>query len=140
MAMTVHVDIVSTEASIFSGLAEFLVIPAEMGEIGIFPNHAPLITTIKPGAIRLKIPDQKQEELIYVSSGILEIQAQVVTILSDTAIRAKDIDEKQATEAKREVEEAMKHSVSKTDFAKLQAELARALAQIHVVEILHKKM
>lgn len=139
MAMTMHVDIVSTEESIFSGMAEFLVVPAEMGEIGIFPNHAPLITTIKPGAIRLKVPDQKQEELIYVSSGILEIQAQVVTILSDTAIRAKDIDEKQVTEAKREVEEAMKHSVSKTDFAKLQAELARALAQIHVVEILHKK-
>lgn len=139
MAMTVHVDIVSTEESIFSGMAEFLVVPAEMGEIGIFPNHAPLITTIKPGAIRLKVPDQTQEELIYVSSGILEIQAQVVTILSDTAIRAKDIDEKQAIEAKREVEDAMKHSVSKTDFTKLQAELARALAQIHVVEILHRK-
>lgn len=139
MAMTVHVDIVSTEESIFSGMAEFLVVPAEMGEMGIFPNHAPLITTIKPGAIRLKVPDQKQEELIYVSSGILEIQAQVVTILSDTAIRAKDIDEKQAIEAKREVEEAMKHSVSKTDFTKLQAELARTLAQIHVVEILHGK-
>ncbi len=139
MAMTVHVDIVSTEESIFSGMAEFLTVPAEMGEIGIFPNHAPLITTIKPGAIRLKVPDQKQEELIYVSSGILEIQAQVVTILSDTAIRAKDIDEKHAIAAKREVEEAMKHSVSKTDFAKLQAELARTLAQIHVIEILHRK-
>ena len=139
MAMTVHVDIVSTEESIFSGMAEFLTVPAEMGEIGIFPNHAPLITTIKPGAIRLKVPDQKQEELIYVSSGILEIQAQVVTILSDTAIRAKDIDEKKAIEAKREVEEAMKHCVSETDFTKLQAELARTLAQIHVIEILHKR-
>ena len=94
--MTVHVDIVSAEKSIFSGLVEFVVAPAEMGEIGIYPRHAPLLTRIKPGSVRLKLPNQTEEELIYVSGGILEVQPDMVTILSDTAIRGSDLDEAQA--------------------------------------------
>ena len=96
MAMTVHVDVVSAEESIFSGLAEFVIIPGEMGELGVYPRHVALLTRIKPGAVRIKRPDQEQEELIYVSGGMLEVQPDVVTVLADTAIRGADLDEARA--------------------------------------------
>lgn len=138
MAMTIHVDVVSAEESIFAGLAEFVVVPAEMGEVGIYPRHTPLLTRIKPGSIRLKKPDQAEEELIYVSGGILEVQPNVVTILSDTAIRGKDLDEAKAEEAKRHAEEAMKNRTSAMDYAKAQAELAEAIAQLATIHKLRK--
>lgn len=139
MAMTIHVDVVSAEQSIFSGVAEFVVVPAEMGEVGIYPRHAPLITRIKPGSLRIKLPDQEEEELIYVSGGMLEVQPSVVTVLSDTAIRGKDLDEEKALEAKRQAEEAMKDRASAMDYAKAQAELAEAVAQIQAIQKLRKK-
>lgn len=110
MAMTVHVDVVSAEESLFSGLAEIVIVPGQMGELGIYPRHAALLTRIKPGSVRIKRPDQAQEELIYVSGGMLEVQPDVVTILADTAIRGKDLDESRAIEAKRAAEEALKKS------------------------------
>lgn len=138
MAMTVHVDVVSAEESIFSGLAEFIVAPAEMGEVGIYPRHAPMITKIKPGALRMKLPDTAEETLIFVSGGILEVQPGVVTVLADTAIRGRDLDEANALEAKRQAEEAMKSKSSEIDYAKAQAELAEAMAQLHAIEKLRK--
>jgi F-type H+-transporting ATPase subunit epsilon len=138
MAMTIHVDVVSAEESLFSGLAEFVVVPAEMGEIGIYPRHAPLITRIKAGSLRLKRPDQAEEELIYVSGGILEVQPSVVTILSDTAIRGKDLDEGKAMEAKRHAEEALKDRAAAMDYAKAQSELAQAIAQLSAIQKLRK--
>jgi F-type H+-transporting ATPase subunit epsilon len=101
MAVSVHIDVVSAEESIFSGLTEFAVLPGEMGELGIMPGHTALITRIKPGAVRLKIPQQEQEELIFVAGGILEVQPNLITVLADTAIRGKDLDEAKALEAKR---------------------------------------
>lgn len=139
MAMTIHVDIVSAEAAIYSGLAEFVVVPAEMGEVGIYPRHAPLITRIKPGSVRIKSPDRPEEDLIYVSGGILEVQPGVVTILSDTAIRGADLDEARALEAKRQAEEAVKDRSSAMDYAKAQAELAEAIAQLSAIQKLRKK-
>ncbi|MCS6785975.1 MAG: F0F1 ATP synthase subunit epsilon [Thiobacillaceae bacterium] len=139
MAMTLHVDIVSAEAAIYSGLAEFVVVPAEMGEVGIYPRHAPMITRIKPGSVRIKAPDREDEDLIYVSGGILEVQPGVVTILSDTAIRGADLDEARALEAKRAAEEAMRDRSAAMDYAKAQAELAEAIAQLHAIEKLRKK-
>jgi F-type H+-transporting ATPase subunit epsilon len=139
MAMTVHVDVVSAEASIFSGLAEFIVVPGEMGELGIFPRHTALMTRIKPGSVRIKRPDQEQEELIYVSGGMLEIQPTVVTILADTAIRAGDLDEARALQAKQDAEEAMKNRVSDIDYAIAKAELAEQVAIIATIEELRKR-
>ena len=139
MAMTIHVDIVSAEASLYSGLAEFVVVPAEMGEVGIYPRHAPMITRLKPGSVRIKAPDRAEEDLIFVSSGILEVQPGVVTILSDTAIRGADLDEARALEAKRQAEEAMKDRSSAMDYAKAQAELAEAIAQLAAIQKLRKK-
>ncbi len=139
MAMTIHVDIVSAEAAIYSGLAEFVVVPAEMGEVGIYPRHAPMITRIKPGSVRVKAPDREEEDLIYVSGGILEVQPGVVTILSDTAIRGADLDEARALEAKRQAEEAMKNRASAMDYARAQAELAEAVAQLAAIQKLRKK-
>lgn len=139
MAMTIHVDIVSAEAAIYSGQAEFVVVPAEMGEVGIYPRHAPMITRIKPGSVRIKSPDRPEEDLIYVSGGILEVQPGVVTILSDTAIRGADLDEARALEAKRQAEEAMKDRSSAIDYARAQAELAEAIAQLAAIEKLRKK-
>ena len=138
MAMTIHVDVVSAEESIFSGIAEFVAVPAEMGELGIYPRHAPLLTRIKAGSVRIKIPDQAEEELIYVSGGILEIQPNVVTILSDTAMRGQDLDEAKALEAKQKAEEAMKDRAGSMDYAKAQAELAEAVAQIQAIHKLRK--
>lgn len=133
MAMTIHVDVVSAEESLFSGTAEFVVVPAEMGEVGIYPRHAPMLTRIKPGSVRVKKPDQAEEELIYVSGGILEVQPNLVTILSDTAIRGKDLDEAKAAEAKQRAEEAMKDRSSAMDYAKAQVELAQAIAQLAAI-------
>lgn len=139
MTMTIHVDIVSAEASIYSGLAEFVVVPAEMGEVGVYPRHAPMITRIKPGSVRIKSPDRAEEDLIFVSGGILEVQPGVVTILSDTAIRGADLDEARALEAKRQAEEAVKDRSSAMDYAKAQAELAEAIAQLAAIQKLRKK-
>ncbi|PIX97519.1 MAG: F0F1 ATP synthase subunit epsilon [Hydrogenophilales bacterium CG_4_9_14_3_um_filter_63_34] len=138
MAMTIHVDIVSAEASIYSGLAEFVVVPAEMGEVGIYPRHTPLLTRIKAGSVRIKSPDKAEEDLIYVSGGILEVQPGMITILSDTAIRGQDIDEARATEAKANAEEAMRNRTSAMDYAQAEAELAEAVAQLAAIQKLRK--
>ena len=138
MANTVQLDVVSAEESIFSGEAEFVVAPAKMGEVGIYPNHAPMITTLKSGSLKIKLADKKEEHLIYVSGGILEVQPGIITVLSDTAIRAKDLDENKAAAAKKAAEEAMKNKKSDIDYAKAQAELAEAMAQIQAIEKLRK--
>jgi F-type H+-transporting ATPase subunit epsilon len=137
--MTVHVDVVSAEEQIFSGLAEVVIVPGEMGELGIYPRHTALMTRIKPGAVRIKRPDQEQEELIYVSGGMLEVQPSVVTILADTAIRGGDLDEARALEAKQAAEEAMKNRTSDMDYAQAQAELAEAIAQLRAIQQLRKQ-
>ena len=139
MAMTVHVDVVSAEKSIFSGLAEIVIVPGEQGELGIYPRHTPLLTRIKPGSVRIKVPDQEEYTLIYVSGGMLEVQPDVVTILSDTAIRGADLDEARALEAKRAAEEAMKNRTSDIDYAHAQAELAEAVAQLQAIQKLRKR-
>jgi F-type H+-transporting ATPase subunit epsilon len=139
MAMTVHVDVVSAEASIFSGLAEMIVVPGEMGELGIYPRHTALMTRIKPGSVRIKRPDQEQDEVIYVSGGMLEIQPGVVTILADTAIRGGDLDEARALQAKQSAEESMKNRTSDIDYAQARAELAEAIAQLAAIEQLRKR-
>ena len=138
MAMTVHVDVVSAEEQIFSGLAEVVVVPGEMGELGIYPGHTALMTRVKPGAVRIKRPDQEHEELIYVSGGMLEVQPSVVTVLADTAIRGHDLDEARALEAKQAAEEAMKNRTSDIDYAQAQAELAEAIAQLRAIQQLRK--
>lgn len=139
MAMTVHVDVVSAEEEIFSGLAEFVVLPGETGELGILPGHMPLMTRIKPGAVRVKVPNQADEELIFVAGGILEVQPGLVTVLADTAIRGGDLDEAKALEAKKLAEEALANQSSKIDYAKAQAELAEAIAQISAIQKLRKR-
>jgi len=139
MAMTVHVDVVSAEESIFSGLAEMVVVPGEMGELGIYPRHTALMTRIKPGSVRIKRPNQEQEELIYVSGGMLEIQPGVVTILADTAIRGGDLDEVRALQAKQNAEEVMKNRTSDIDYAQAQAELAEAIAQLAAIKQLRNR-
>lgn len=138
MAMTLHLDIVSAEAAIFSGLAEFVVVPAEMGEVGIYPRHAPLLTRIKPGSVRIKSPDKDEEDLVYVSGGILEVQPGIVTILSDTAIRGVDLDEARALEAKKQAEEAMANRTGAIEYAQAQIELAQAIAQLAAIDKLRK--
>ncbi|CAM8327164.1 F0F1 ATP synthase subunit epsilon [Candidatus Methylopumilus universalis] len=139
MVATVHIDVVSAEESIFSGEAEFVAAPAQMGEVGIYPHHAPMITSIKPGALRIKLADKNEEQLIYISGGILEVQPGVVTVLADTAIRGHDLDEAQANAAKKAAEEAMKNRSSDVDYAKAQAELAEAIAQIQAIQKLRQK-
>ena len=138
MAMTLHVDIVSAEKSIFSGTAEMVFAPAVMGEIGILPRHAPLITRLRPGEVRVKLPGG-EEEFFYVSGGILEIQPQVVTVLADTAARAHDIDEAAAQDAKQRAEEALKDQKSEINYARAQVELAEAMAQLNALKRLKKK-
>lgn len=139
MANTVHIDVVSAEASIFSGEAEFLVAPASAGEVGIYPNHAPMISTIKPGALRIKQANEAEETLIYISGGLLEVQPGVVTVLADTAVRGHDLDEAKAIAAKAAAEEALKNRASDIDYAAAQAELSEAIAQIQTIERLRKK-
>ena len=138
MAMTLHVDIVSAEESLFSGTAEVVIAPGERGEVGIYPRHTPLLTTLKPGSVRIKVPNQEDEVLVYVSGGILEVQPHVVTILSDTAIRGADLDEAKALEAMRAAEEAMKDKAASIDYAQAQAELAQAVAQLAAIKKLRK--
>lgn len=140
MAMTVHVDVVSAEELIFSGLAEIVVVPGIMGELGILPRHTPLLTRIKPGSVRIKRPDQAEVELIYVSGGMLEVQPGVVTILSDTAIRGKDLDEARALESKQAAEESMRNRISDLDYAQAEAELAQALAQLRIIQQIRKQV
>lgn len=139
MALTVHVDVVSAEESIFSGLAEFVVLPGEAGELGILPGHMPLMTRIKPGAVRIKVPQQDQEELIFVAGGVLEVQPGIVTVLADTAIRGKDLDEAKALDAKRKAEEAMVDRSAELDYARAQAELAEAVAQLAAIQKLRRR-
>ena len=133
MAATLHVDVVSAEEQIYSGEAEFVVLPGMMGELGIYPRHTPLFTQIRPGAVRIKVPNQAQEEFVFVQGGFLEVQPHVVTVLADTAIRAKDLDEKAALEAKRAAEEAMQNKTSKEEIAMAEAELSVALAQLEAI-------
>ena len=138
MGIVFHVDIVSVGEAIYSGPAEFLVAPAEMGEVGIYPQHTPLLTRIKPGSVRIKAPLQ-EEELIYVSGGMLEVQPDVVTILADTAVRGADLDEAKATEAKKHAEAAIKDRSSTIDYARALAELSEARAQLAAIERLKKR-
>jgi F-type H+-transporting ATPase subunit epsilon len=138
MAMTMHVDIVSIEESLFSGLAEYVVAPAEMGEVCIYPMHAPLLTHLRSGIIRLKIPFQAAEPVIYVSGGILEVVRDGVTILSDIAIREKDIAEGKLDEKNRQAELAVKNYVSAMEYASLEIELARSLSHMKGIEKLLK--
>jgi F-type H+-transporting ATPase subunit epsilon len=139
MALTVHVDVVSAEATLYSGLAEFVAVPGVAGELGIYPRHAPLLTQLKPGSVRLKVPNQAEEELIYVSGGILEVQPDKVTVLSDTAIRGKDLDEAAALDAKRRAEEAMRDRVGLMEIARAEAELAEAVAQLRAIQKLRQR-
>jgi F-type H+-transporting ATPase subunit epsilon len=134
-----HVDIVSAEASIFSGIAEFVVVPGEAGELGIMPHHAPLLTRIKPGTVRIKVQGQTEEEWIYVSGGMLEVQPKILTILADTAVRGADLDEAKANDAKQKAEEAIKNRSGKMEIAQAQAELAQAVAQLAAIKNLRKK-
>ncbi len=133
MANTIHVDVVSAEESIYSGDAEFVVLPGIMGELGIYPKHTPLVTQIKPGVVRIKVPGQAEEQIVFVQGGFLEIQPDVVTVLSDTAIRARDLDEAKALEAKRVAEEAMQNKTSKAEIAAAEGELAGAMAQLAAI-------
>ncbi|MDR6535696.1 F0F1 ATP synthase subunit epsilon [Variovorax soli] len=129
MANTIHVDVVSAEESIFSGEAKFVALPGEAGELGIFPRHTPLITRIRPGAVRIETADGG-EEFVFVAGGILEVQPNTVTVLSDTAIRGKDLDEEKANKSKAAAEEALKNAKSDIDIALAQSELAVMAAQI----------
>jgi len=138
MTMTVHVDIVSAEKEIFSGLAEMVFAPAELGEVGISPRHAPLISRLKPGEVRVKVSD-KESYPFYISGGMLEVQPHLVTILADTAIRAKDIDEAAALEAKSRAEEALADKSSKIEYATAQAQLLEAMMQLRTLDRLRKR-
>ncbi|MBC7732835.1 MAG: F0F1 ATP synthase subunit epsilon [Bacteriovorax sp.] len=135
---TLHVSVVSAEGSIFEGEARFVALPGESGELGILPRHTPLITRIKPGAVRIERanPDGSssgEEEFVFVAGGILEVQPGTVTVLADTAIRGRDLDEAKANEAKKQAEEAMKNAKSDIDFAKAQGEFAAMAAQIAAI-------
>ncbi len=139
MGITMHVEVASVEEQIYSGPAEFLVAPGVEGELGIYPRHAPLLTRIKPGSLRIKVPLKSEDELVYVSGGILEVQPDQVTVLADTAVRAHDLDEAKALEAKKAAEEAVKNKTSKLEIARAQAELAEAAAQLAAIRKLRKK-
>ena len=138
MAMTLHVDIVSAEAEIFSGTATMVFAPAEMGEVGIAPRHTPLLTRLKPGEVRVQTQEGK-ELSFFVSGGMLEIQPHVVTVLSDTAIRADDLDEAQALEAKERAEKLLADKSADLDYARAQAELAQSMAQLAAIKKLREK-
>jgi len=139
MAQTMQVDVVSAEEQIFSGIAEFVVLPGEAGELGVYPRHAPLITRIKPGTVRIRIPDQADEELIFVAGGVLEVQPSMVTVLADTAIRGHDLDEAKALEAQRNAEEARKQNLSAQELATVESELATIAAQLAAIRKLRQK-
>jgi len=136
---TMHVDVVSAEASIFEGEAEFVALPGESGELGIFPRHVPLITRIRPGAVRIKVAGQSHEEFIFVAGGILDVQPDAVTVLADTAIRGADLDEAKAEAARKAAQEAIANRGSELEYAKAQAELASAVAQLASLRRLRRK-
>ncbi len=135
---TIHVDVVSAEESIFAGEARFVALPGEAGELGILPKHTPLITRIKPGSVRIEMADGS-EEFVFVAGGILEVQPDCVTVLSDTAIRGKDLDDQKAQEAKAAAEEALKNAKSEIDIARAQSELAIMAAQIAALRKFRQK-
>ena len=135
---TMHVDVVSAEESIFSGEATFVVLPGEAGELGIYPRHTPLITRIRPGLVRIQKPGG-EEELVFVAGGILEVQPKVITVLADTAIRGKDLDEAKATEALRRAEEARAKAQDKQEIAAVESELSSLAAQLAAIRKLRKK-
>ena len=139
MANTIHVDVVSAEQSIYSGEAEFVVLPGEAGELGIYPQHTPLITRIKPGSVRIKPAGEAEEELIFVAGGILEVQPKLVTVLADTAIRGHDLDEAKASEAIKRAEEARAKARDKQEIAAVEAELATLAAQLAAIRRLRQK-
>jgi F-type H+-transporting ATPase subunit epsilon len=139
MAQTIHVDVVSAEELIFSGEAEFVVLPGEAGELGIYPQHTPLITRIRPGAVRIKVVGQAEDEFVFVAGGILEVQPHSVTVLADTAIRGADLDEAKAVDAKKRAEEALSNREAKIDYAQAQIELANAVAQLAAIQRLRQK-
>lgn len=136
---TMHVDVVSAEEQIYSGEAEFVVLPGEAGELGIYPRHTPLITRIKPGEVRIKPAGGGAEELIFVAGGVLEVQPKMVTVLADTAIRGADLDEAKATEALKQAEEARKNAQGKQELATVEAELAMLAAQLAAIRKLRGK-
>src|SRR3990167_3865030 len=140
MSNTIHVDVVSAEESIFSGEATLVSLPGESGELGILPRHTPLITRIKAGAVRIQRADNNEEEFVFVAGGILEVQPHCVTVLADTAIRGKDLDEAKAAEAKAAAEEAVQNAKGELDLARAQNELAELVAQLAAIRRLqHKK-
>ena len=138
MAMTMHVNIVSAEAEIFSGTAEQVFAPAVMGEVGIYPRHTQMLSPLKPGEIRV-VKEGGEEDFFFVSGGMLEVQPHVVTVLADTAVRAKDLDEAQAIEAKKRAEQALKDRQGEMDYARAEAELAEAVAQLQTIQRMRKK-
>ncbi len=139
MTTTIRCDIVSAEAEIFHGTATLVVASGEMGELGIAPRHAPLITRLKPGYVRV-VPESGEEQLFYISGGILEVQPQVVTVLADTAVRAKDLDEVAALRAKEDAERKLGDRTDTVEIAKAQAELSQAIAQLQAIDRLRKAM
>ena len=139
MASTIHIDVVSSEESIYSGEAEFVVLPGEAGELGIYPRHTPLITRIKPGSVRIKPAGGGAEELIFVAGGILEVQPQVITVLADTAIRGSDLDEAKATEALQRAEQARRDAKDKHEIATVEGELATLAAQLAEIRKLRQR-
>ena len=139
MANTIHVDVVSAEEQIFSGEAQFVVLPGEAGELGIYPRHTPLITRIRPGAVRIQPAGGGEENLIFVAGGILEVQPSVVTVLADTAIRGHDLDEAKALEAKQRAEESLRNAKDKQEVATVEAELSMLAAQLAAIRKLRKK-
>ena len=139
MAHTIHVDVVSAEESIYSGEAEFVVLPGELGELGIYPQHTPLITRIRPGSVRIQPAGGGAEELIFVAGGILEVQPKLVTVLADTAIRGHDLDEAKANEAIKRAEEARNKAQDKQEIASVEAELATLAAQLAAIRKLRQK-
>ncbi len=138
MAMTMHVNIVSAEAEIYSGTVEQVYAPAVMGEVGIYPRHTQLLTQLKPGEVRV-IKEGGEEEFYFVSGGILEVQPHVVTVLADTAVRAKDLDEAKALEAKKRAEQALQDRKGDMDYARAEAELAEAIAQLQAIQRMRRK-
>lgn len=139
MAMTIHVDIVSAEEQLFSGLAEMVVLPGEAGELGVLMGHTPLLTRIKPGVVRIKVPNQAEEELVFVAGGMLEVHPNRVTVLADTAIRAKDLDEAKAQEALKVAEESRRDAKDKESVATVEAEVAALAAQLAAIRKLRGK-
>ncbi|QBE63733.1 F0F1 ATP synthase subunit epsilon [Pseudoduganella lutea] len=139
MANTIHVDVVSAEELIFSGEATFVALPGEQGELGIYPKHTPLITRIRPGAVRIQVAGKSEEEFVFVAGGLLEVQPNAVTVLADTAIRGGDLDEAKAQEAKKLAEESLANNKTGIDYAKAQAELAAAIGQLAALQKLRAR-